>query len=146
MKKDNIGIIICGWVATVHIAAVIREVKPHVVLTHSPADDMEDHTNTSRLIVTAAFARAMPNFRSVPSRPAADCDTTQGWNSMTTQVQAMAGAVGRASKKLKFAEGWRRHLHYGFSATDVDPLREALGGNYLVNKVSERGSGKPLRG
>ena len=51
------------------LAAVIREVKPNVVLTHAPADYMEDHTNTSRLAVTAAFAHAMPNFRSAPPRP-----------------------------------------------------------------------------
>ena len=36
---------------------------------------------------------------------------------------------------VKHAEGWRRHLHYGFSATEVDPLREALGENFLVNKA-----------
>ena len=51
----------------------------------------------------------------------------------------MARAVGKPSKKFKIAEGWRRHLHYGFSATDVDLLREALGKNYLVNKAYERG-------
>ena len=36
------------------LAAVIRDVKPAVVLTHSPQDYMEDHTNTSRLAVTAS--------------------------------------------------------------------------------------------
>lgn len=25
------------------------------------------------------------------------------------------------------AEGWRWHLHYGFSGEEVDPLRETLG-------------------
>ena len=38
----------------------------------------------------------------------------------------------------RFAEGRRRHLHYGLSATDVDPLREALGEKYLVNNTYER--------
>ncbi len=51
----------------------------------------------------------------------------------------MARALGKLSRKFQFAEGWRRHLHYGFSATEVDPLREALGKDYLVNKVYERG-------
>lgn len=58
------------------VAAVIREVKPSIVLTHSPQDYMEDHTNTCRLAVTAAFARAMPNFRTTPPRPAADYEVT----------------------------------------------------------------------
>jgi len=58
------------------LAAVIREVKPNILLTHSPADYMEDHTNTCRLAVTAAFARGMPNFESVPPRDPAGYDCT----------------------------------------------------------------------
>src|SRR5207247_7287069 len=50
------------------LAAIIREVKPRLVLTHSPQDYMEDHTNTCRLAVTAAFARGMPNFKTMPAR------------------------------------------------------------------------------
>lgn len=53
------------------LAAVVREVAPRVVLTHAPADYMEDHTNTCRLAVTAAFARGMPNFMTDPPRPIA---------------------------------------------------------------------------
>jgi LmbE family N-acetylglucosaminyl deacetylase len=170
------------------LAAVIREVKPNILLTHPPVDYMEDHTETCRLAVTAAFSHAMPNFRSVPPRPTAEYDITiyhamphslrdplrrlvvpgafvntasvqdvkraalaehksqqnwldvsQGLNSLGDKMDEMAGAVGKLSKKFKFAEGWRRHLHYGFSATEVDPLREVLGKNYLVNKVYERG-------
>src|SRR5262245_15581192 len=52
------------------VAAVIREVAPEIVLTHSPVDYMEDHTNACRLAVTAAFARGMPNFATDPPRPA----------------------------------------------------------------------------
>lgn len=44
------------------VASVLRDVAPDVILTHSPVDYMEDHTNTCRLVVTAAFARGMPNF------------------------------------------------------------------------------------
>jgi N-acetylglucosamine malate deacetylase 1 len=52
------------------VASVIREVAPEIVLTHSPVDYMEDHTNACRLAVTAAFARGMPNFVTDPPRPA----------------------------------------------------------------------------
>ena len=51
------------------LCAVIREVAPRVILTHSPQDYMEDHMTTARLTVTAAFARGFPNFRSTPRRP-----------------------------------------------------------------------------
>lgn len=50
------------------LAAVMREVAPEIILTHPPADYMEDHMNTCRLVVTAAFARGFPNFRVEPHR------------------------------------------------------------------------------
>jgi N-acetylglucosamine malate deacetylase 1 len=169
------------------LAAVIREVKPGIVLTHSPQDYMEDHMNTSRLAVTAAFARGMPNFKSVPPRPVADydvmvyhalphglcdqlrrriipgafvnttavhktqlaalashrsqqnwLDVSQGMNSYLGALEDTSLAVGRLSKRFKRAEGWRRHLHFGFCGPNADPLAEALGKDYLVNKAYER--------
>ena len=44
------------------VASIIRLVAPDILLTHSPSDYMEDHTNTCRLAVTAAFCRGMINF------------------------------------------------------------------------------------
>ena len=58
------------------LASVMREVAPEIVLTHSPSDYMEDHENTCRLAVTAAFSRGMPNFPVDPPRPAIDQPVT----------------------------------------------------------------------
>lgn len=58
------------------IASVIRQVAPTIVLTHSPTDYMEDHTNTCRLAVTAAFSRGMPNFRVTPHADPIDIPVT----------------------------------------------------------------------
>jgi LmbE family N-acetylglucosaminyl deacetylase len=159
-----------------HLAAVIREVGPNILLVPSPQDYMEDHTNTSRLAVTAAFARGMPNFRTVPTRKIVDCDVvlyhgmphglrdqlrhriipelfvntesvhrrkrealvlhnsqkgwldaTQGMDSYLQVMDEMSLELGQMSGRFKHAEGWRRHLHYGFSAQDEDPLSEVLG-------------------
>lgn len=52
------------------VASVVREVAPEIVLTHPPADYMEDHTNACRLAVSAAFCRGMPNFPVDPPREA----------------------------------------------------------------------------
>jgi N-acetylglucosamine malate deacetylase 1 len=169
------------------LAAVIREVKPGVVLTHSPQDYMEDHMNTCRLVVSAAFTRGMPNFKTVPPRPTADrevtvyhalphglcdqlrrpiipgayvnttsmhktqlkaleshksqqnwLDVSQGLNSYLLAMEDMSLAVGRLSKNFRHAEGWRRHLHFGYCGPDTDPLADALGKNYLVNQAYER--------
>jgi LmbE family N-acetylglucosaminyl deacetylase len=168
------------------LAAVIREVKPSVVLTHSPSDYMEDHMNTCRLAVTAAFAHGMPNFKSIPDRATADYDVTvyhglphsltdplrkkimpgvfintanvhatklealrahksqQHWldasqkmNSYLQTLEDISVEIGRRSKRFEHAEGWRRHLHYGFCAPDADPLKE-LGSNYLLNAAYEK--------
>jgi N-acetylglucosamine malate deacetylase 1 len=51
------------------VAAVVRQVEPTILLTHSPQDYMEDHMNAGRLAVTAAFARSAPNYRTHPARP-----------------------------------------------------------------------------
>lgn len=54
------------------VAAVIRRIQPDIILTQSPRDYMEDHQNTTRLIVTAAFSRAMKNMHSDPPTPPYD--------------------------------------------------------------------------
>ena len=72
------------------LAAIIRDVKPSLVLTHSPQDYMEDHMNTCRLAVTAAFSRGMPNFKTTPRRASIPGDVTV--------YHAMPhGQIGRAS-------------------------------------------------
>jgi LmbE family N-acetylglucosaminyl deacetylase len=54
------------------VAAIVRRLRPTIILTQSPQDYMEDHQNTARLMVSAAFARGMPNFTTDPDEPAAD--------------------------------------------------------------------------
>lgn len=51
---------------TARVAAVVREVKPDILLIPSPSDYMEDHQNTCRLMVTAAFVRGMSGFPTTP--------------------------------------------------------------------------------
>ena len=58
------------------LAAIVREVNPRIVLTHSPVDYMEDHMATARLAVTAAFARGMPNFVTDPHVKHVEDDVT----------------------------------------------------------------------
>lgn len=169
------------------VAAIVRAVRPTILLTHSPQDYMEDHTNTSRLAVTAAFARGMPNFKTTPQRQAIADEVTvyhsmphglrdslrrriipgafvntssvyptkrealarhqsqqnwleasQGLNSYLRTMETMSRAVGYQSKRFKHAEGWRRHLHLGFSAKAIDPLRDALPRDCLINDDYER--------
>ncbi|MCU0771711.1 MAG: PIG-L family deacetylase [Verrucomicrobia bacterium] len=54
------------------VAAVVRAIQPDIILTQSPQDYMEDHQNTARLIVTAAFSRGMKNYQTTPAQPVYD--------------------------------------------------------------------------
>lgn len=44
------------------VARLLREVKPRIVITHSPTDYMLDHEMTSALARAAVFAAPVPNF------------------------------------------------------------------------------------
>jgi LmbE family N-acetylglucosaminyl deacetylase len=169
------------------LTAVIRKVNPRVLLAPSPQDYMEDHTNTCRLAVSAAFARGMPNIKTIPGRkpvsgdvtvyhamphglcdplrrrviPGAFVNTTsvhackrqalaahesqkrwldvsQGMDSYLRVMDDFSQELGRWSGRFQHAEGWRRHLHYGFCEVDDDPLKDALGRNYLINRQYEQ--------
>jgi LmbE family N-acetylglucosaminyl deacetylase len=170
-----------------NVASLIRLTRPSIVLTHSPRDYMEDHVNTSRLAVSAAFARGMPNFRATPARAPTPEDVTvyhamphglrdelgrrvpagafvnttpvhhlkrkalaahqsqktwldasQGMDSYLKTMDKLSRAVGRMSGRFQHAEGWRRHLHYGFCPEESDPLRRALASAYFVNSRYKR--------
>jgi N-acetylglucosamine malate deacetylase 1 len=64
-------------------------------------------------------------------------DVSQQMNQYIRTMENFARELGRMSHRFKFAEGWRRHLHYGFCAENADPLADALGRNYLVNPEYE---------
>ena len=169
------------------LASILREIKPAVLLTHSPQDYMEDHMATCRLAVTAAFARGMNNFKTTPVRPASDGEVTvyhamphglrdglrrrvipgafvnttsaqktkhaaleahksqlrwldhsQRVNSYLLAMEDMSLELGRMSQRFQHAEGWRRHSHLGFCTADADPLAQALGKKYWVNRAYEQ--------
>lgn len=157
------------------VCAVVRTVRPDVMLIASPQDYMEDHMNACRLALSGAFARGMPNFQTVPSVPPIDndvvlyhamphglvdglrnpidpdlfvditnvvdtkaamlechrsqkdwLDRTQGMGSYVQTMKDLSARVGYMSGKYSFAEGWRRHLHLGFSRTEQTPLEDVL--------------------
>ena len=157
------------------LAAVVREAAPEILLLQSPNDYMEDHQNTTRLAVTAAFSRNMKNFITDPPRditmqevtiyhaqpygnrdplrqvimPEIFVDITdvldektrmlachrsqkiwldesQGMDSYLLSMKDMCREIGEFSGIYRYAEGWRRRLHYGFCSEHADPLSEAL--------------------
>jgi len=69
-------------------------------------------------------------------------DVSQRLNSYLLAMEDMSLELGRMSKKFQHAEGWRRHLHFGFCGPDDDPLRAALSQNYLINKAYEKSASR----
>lgn len=159
------------------VTAVVRQVRPEVVLVPSLEDYMEDHMNTARIAVTAVFLRSVKNYASIPGEPPTFqeamvyhamphiltdwmrrpivpeiyidvtsvmerkermlafhesqkqwLDTTQGFDSYLVTMREIAGQVGRMSGRFRYAEGWRRHHHVGFTRRDADPLAGLLAG------------------
>ena len=53
-------------------------------------------------------------------------DESQGFDSYLQQMRDLSARVGQMSGRYRLAEGWRRHLHLGFSAREMDPLKELL--------------------
>jgi LmbE family N-acetylglucosaminyl deacetylase len=51
------------------VTRLLREIRPRMVLTHSPADYMLDHEITSTLVRAAVFAAPIPNFLREPGLP-----------------------------------------------------------------------------
>jgi LmbE family N-acetylglucosaminyl deacetylase len=157
------------------VTALVRQVKPNLVLTQSLEDYMDDHMNTAKIAVTATFSRNIPSFRSIPDEPAVfedamlyhatphilmdmmrrpivpeiyvdvtavidrkekllAChasqkkwlDATQGYDSYLKTMRDLSEKVGGMSKRFRFAEGWRRHSHVGFTREDCNPLGDIL--------------------
>jgi LmbE family N-acetylglucosaminyl deacetylase len=158
------------------VAAIVRAAQPSIVLTHAPVDYMEDHTETCRLAVTAAFTKGIPNFVTQPAMATYDGDVAiyhaqphgnrtplneavapdfviaidsvmqeklamlqchvsqQAWlqasQKMNSYLQTMLDQGVEVAKianaSCQYAEGWRRHLHLGFSKSDHAPLETAL--------------------
>ncbi len=65
-------------------------------------------------------------------------DVSQGMDSYLISMDEMSLAVGQQSEHFLHAEGWRRHLHLGFSSAETDPLKEALGSDCLISIDYER--------
>jgi N-acetylglucosamine malate deacetylase 1 len=69
-------------------------------------------------------------------------DKTQGMESYLRTMEEFSRRLGERTKKFTFAEGWIRHLHYGFGEEGDDPLRDALGKRYLANAAFARAAEK----
>ena len=115
------------------LGALVREIKPDILLTHSPVDYMEDRQNTSRLTVTAAFSRTIPDYPTDPPRPVTTRDlavchtlpwglTDQSRNEILPDFYLDVSSVIDAKRAMlachesqrawpDASQGWENYLH-----------------------------------
>ncbi|MBN2507300.1 MAG: PIG-L family deacetylase [Verrucomicrobia bacterium] len=92
-----------------------------------------------RRIIAGAFVNTT-SVHAVKKAALAEHRSQQNWlgesqhmNQYLQTMEHFSLDLGRQSRRFPHAEGWRRHLHYGFCAETADPMRDALGRDYLVN-------------
>jgi len=138
---------------------VLREVDPHVVLTHPPMDYLGDHEETSRLVRFAAFIAPVPNFDcGVPAQPTARVPHLYYWNAIGRRdifgrplPLSTGGTLGTKSRMLRChasQRDWLRRQH-GYDRY-LDVMRESaraegrpFGLKAAEGFIQHRGEGYP---
>jgi LmbE family N-acetylglucosaminyl deacetylase len=110
------------------VTRLLRQVRPRLVLTHSPADYMLDHETTSTLVRAAAFGAPAPNFCAGRGHPPAlervphlyYCDPIEGKDALGREVEPalridVSGVIDTKSAMLAaHASQWQWLLkHHG---------------------------------
>ena len=65
-------------------------------------------------------------------------DKSQGMDSYLKTMDGFSRALGRQTRKFAHAEGWVRHLHYGFGDEGDDPLARAARGDVVAPYEASR--------
>jgi LmbE family N-acetylglucosaminyl deacetylase len=117
------------------LTRLLREVRPRLLLTHSPADYMLDHEQTSALARAAAFAAPVPNFLRGRLPEPLDhvphlyyCDPIEGKDALGREVEPsfgidVSGVIGPKAEMLAAHASQREWLrkHHG-----MDQYLEAM--------------------
>jgi len=68
-------------------------------------------------------------------------DETQGIDAYLDLMESFARSLGKMSGTFEYAEGWRRHSHWGYADEDFDPLSELLGESCITDPAYEKSLG-----
>ena len=119
-----------------------RPPSPHdVTVNHAMPAGLRDPLR--KRIIPGAFVNITPVFAEKTAALASHHSQqdwlaeTQKMNQYLATMERYSREVGKLSRRFKHAEGWRRHLHWGYCAEEADPLRDALGKNCLINRRYE---------
>lgn len=105
-----------------------KEVCIYHALPHGLRDRMRNPVTAEHYVNIASVMEAKRTAISFHESQVAWLGSTQGTTTLSQAVEDDARSIGALSRRFEFAEGWSRHLHVGYSAEEIDPLAELLGG------------------
>ena len=124
--------------------AIPGEVTVYHAMPHGLRDGLRRRVSVGAWVNTSAVHPVKRNALAAHRSQKEWLDASQGMDSYLDAMEQMSKEVARGSGGFRLAEGWRRHLHFGFSSREQDPLAEALGGNYRINRRYEQSLEKPV--
>lgn len=105
---------------------VLEAVTIYHAMPHGQCTPMREPVRPELYVNTAGVHAAKRAALACHASQKEWLDATQGQDNYLKTMDAFSQHLGRESRKFPHAEGWTRHLHYGFGAEEDDPLREVL--------------------
>ena len=137
-KIAFIGLGVMGFPMAGHLAAAGHDVTVYHAMPHSLQGPLREKIVPGSFVDTTDVHADKIEALGAHASQQDWLNTSQGMNSYLKTADDMSRHVGKLSKKFRHAEAWRRHLYYGFSRTEVDPLSTALGNLHKINAAYER--------
>jgi len=126
--------------------AVAGDIAIYHALPHDLDDGLSRRVWPSQYVDIGGVLSAKREMLAQHSSQKDWLDHSQGMDSYLITMEEMCAEVGRMSGSFRYAEGWRKHKHLGYSAKPIDPLSEALGAKVLTDRgTTDRREGKTSR-
>lgn len=114
------------------VAADASDVTVYHAQPHGNRTPLGEFVTPTHIVDVTSFSKRKEELLNAHVSQAQWLDDTQRMSSFVENMFDLNREVGKLSRQFEFAEGWRKHLHLGFSSAGVDPLRDALGSDLQV--------------
>ena len=126
--------VIPNFTTTPPTKATTQDVTVYHAMPHGLQDGMRRRPRPDWIVDTSPYIEKQNKALAFHKSQKDWLDQTQGMGSYLDALVNTAKEMGSLSGRYRFGEGWRRHAHTGFSATEIDPLVEILHGHITAPK------------
>ena len=127
-----------------HLPSYSHDVTVYHAMPHGLCDPLRQKLMAGQYVDTTSVHARKREALAAHESQKHWLDVSQGMDSYLISMDEASRAVGRLSGRFEYAEGWRRHLHLGFSSKEIDPLKDALGDLCLINEEYEKAKAVPV--